>query len=113
MVKARRNGMYDIVLPKHRADRPQWYSPEGWEKARLAALGNEITRQRDAGGEPVVYYVGAEEGEMAALCQIWGANVVLFEPNQRVWSNIKAIWEANALIGRPDYSSASLAQVLN
>jgi hypothetical protein len=24
----------------------------------------------------VVYYVGAEEGEMVALCQMWGAEVV-------------------------------------
>jgi FkbM family methyltransferase len=100
MVKARLNGLYDVVLPKHRADRPQWYAAEGWERARLAALRKEVIRQRDAGGEPVVYYVGAEEGEMAALCQMWGAKVVLFEPNQRVWANIKAIWEANDL-GRP------------
>jgi FkbM family methyltransferase len=97
MVKARLNGLYDIVLPKHRADRPQWYSLEGWEKQRLEAIRNEIRRQIAVGGEPVVYYVGAEEGEMAALCQMWGAKVVLFEPNQKVWPNIKAIWEANAL----------------
>jgi len=45
----------------------------------------------------VVYYIGAEEGEMAALCQIWGADVVLFEPNDKVWANIKAIWDANNL----------------
>jgi FkbM family methyltransferase len=97
MVKARLNGLYDIVLPKHRADRPQWHSEQGWEKERLAALRAEIIRQRSVGREPVVYYIGAEEGEMAALCQIWGAEVALFEPNPKVWPNIKAIWEANGL----------------
>jgi hypothetical protein len=47
MVKARLNGLYDIVLPKHRADRPQWYSTDGWERHRLEAMRNEIVRQRD------------------------------------------------------------------
>ena len=97
MVKARLNGEYEIVLPKHRADREQWYTAEGWERARLAALHNEIIRQRSVGGEPVVYYAGAEEGEMPALCQMWGAKVVLFEPNYKVWPNIRVIWEANKL----------------
>lgn len=93
MVKALLNGEYEIVLPKHRAARPEWYTPEGWEKPRLAALHDTITGQ----AAPVVYYVGAEEGEMAALCQMWGAEVALFEPNPLVWPNIHAIWEANAL----------------
>jgi hypothetical protein len=91
------NGSYRIVLPKHRADRPQWHSPEGWERERLEALRHEIRRQLSAEIQPVVYYAGAEEGEMAALCQMWGAKVVLFEPNQKVWPNIRAIWEANDL----------------
>jgi FkbM family methyltransferase len=97
MVKARINGAYDITLPRHRADRPEWYTDTGWEKARLAALRMKIIRQRSVATEPVVYYVGAEEGEMPALCQMWGAKVVMFEPNQKVWPNIRAIWEANKL----------------
>jgi hypothetical protein len=42
----------------------------------------------------VVYYVGAEEGEMPALCQMWGAEVVLFEPNPKVWSHFPLLWTA-------------------
>lgn len=34
---------------------------------------------------------------MPALCQMWGAEVILFEPNPKVWANTKAIWEANGL----------------
>lgn len=91
MVKATLNGKFDIILPKHRADRPEWYTEVGWEKARLEAM-HEHVKTGD-----IVYYVGAEEGEMSALCSIWGADVVLFEPNPKVWPNIRAIWEANKL----------------
>jgi FkbM family methyltransferase len=45
----------------------------------------------------VMYYVGAEEGEFAALCQMWGAEVVVFEPNPKVWSHFPLLWSANNL----------------
>lgn len=93
MVRATLNGEFEIVLPKHRADRPDWFTEAGWEKQRLSALHGAIADQPD----PVVYYVGAEEGEFPALCQMWGARVALFEPNPRVWPNIRAIWQANDL----------------
>lgn len=91
MVKAKLNGKYEIVLPKHRADRPEWYTEKGWEKPRLDHI-HSTTKKGD-----VVYYVGAEEGEMCALVAMWGAKVIMFEPNDKVWPNIKAIWEANDL----------------
>lgn len=91
MVKTTLNGQYEIIIPKHRADRPDWYTIEGWERTRLNSMHDNI------GKGDVVFYVGAEEGEMPALCQMWGAEVVLFEPNPKVWPNIKAIWEANEL----------------
>lgn len=92
MVKATLNGKYEIILPKHRADRPEWYTEAGWERKRLDSMHDNI------GEGDVVYYIGAEEGEMAALCAMWGADVVLFEPNDRVLPNIKAIWESNKLV---------------
>jgi FkbM family methyltransferase len=91
MVKAKLNGKYEIVMPQHRADRPEWYTKQGWEKKRLDHMHENI------GTDDVVYYVGAEEGEMCALLAIWGADLVMFEPNERVWPNIKAIWQANEL----------------
>jgi FkbM family methyltransferase len=93
MVKAVLNGEYEIILPRHRAERPDWYTAAGWEKPRLSALHDTIRSQEDS----VVYYIGAELGEMPALCQIWGATVVLFEPNPLAWPSIRAIWEANNL----------------
>lgn len=97
MIKAKLNGKWDIVLPKHRADRPEWYTEKGWEKKRLLAFEKEVNRQKKLGVKPVVYYVGAEEGEMCALAAMWGAKVLMFEPNDKVMPNIKAIWEANNL----------------
>ena len=52
----------------------------------------------------VVYYVGAELGEMSALCASWGAEVVNFEPNFSSWATIKAIFEANKLKPLANYA---------
>ena len=91
MIKTILNGEFEIVLPKHRADRPEWNSEAGWEKLRLKSMHNHICK------DDVVYYVGAEEGEFPALCQMWGAEVVLFEPNPKVWSHLPLTWTSNNL----------------
>lgn len=82
------NGRWALQLPDHRADRPEW---PWWEATRLAAMRHHISA-RD-----VVYDVGAEEGDFPALYSSWGAEVVMAEPNARVWPNIYAIWQANDL----------------
>lgn len=91
MKKVKINGQFDIILPNHRADRPEWFTKEGWEKKRLASMHENI------GEGDTVFYVGSEEGEMPALCQMWGAQVAMFEPNPKVWPNSRVIWEANKL----------------
>ena len=91
MIKTILNGEFEIVLPKHRADRPEWHSEAGWEKIRLKSMHNHI------GKDDVVYYVGSEQGEFPALCQMWGAEVVLFEPNPKVWSHLPLTWTSNNL----------------
>lgn len=93
MIKTKVNGRWDILLPEHRAVRPEWASKDGWEKKRLDHLHDNLKFSQG----DTIYYIGAEEGDMAALCQMWGAKVVLFEPNPLVWPNIKAIWDANGL----------------
>lgn len=89
MVKAKLNGEFEIILPKHRADRPEWYTESGWEKPRLKHM-HSTTKKGD-----VVYYVGAEEGDMCGLLAKWGAGLIMFEPNPLVSPNIKAIWDSN------------------
>jgi len=91
MIKSLVNGEFEIVLPAHRAERPEWYTEKGWEKDRLKSMSKNL------GAGDVIYYVGGEEGEMVALCQIWGAETVVFEPNPKVWSHYPLIWEANKL----------------
>lgn len=91
MIPVKINGKYNIILPRHRAERPEYHTEAGWERARLDSMHNNL------GKGDIVVYVGAEEGEMPALCQMWGAKVVLVEPNDKVWPNIKAIWKANKL----------------
>jgi FkbM family methyltransferase len=97
MVPATVNGTHHLVLPKHRADRPEWYTAEGWEKPRMDALVGKIREFTNYEETPVVYYVGAEEGDLAAVCAIEGADLYLVEPNPKAWPNIRAIWEANGL----------------
>ncbi|MCP4897302.1 MAG: FkbM family methyltransferase [bacterium] len=92
MVSRLLNGKYQLTLPIHRADRPHWYTEEGWERQRLAAMEQAIEP-----GDTVVD-VGAEEGDMSALCAKWAGpegGMILIEPNPRVWPNIRAIWEGN------------------
>jgi FkbM family methyltransferase len=91
VVRANLNNEFLIVLPKHRADRPEWYTEKGWERKRLRSMHENL------GPNDVIYYVGGEEGEMVALCQIWGAKTVIFEPNPKVWSHYPLIWKHNDL----------------
>lgn len=95
------NGRWSLLLPDHRAARPQWghWVDEsgkerfGWEVERLDAMA------RNVHPGDVVFDVGAEEGDISALLAMWssGGGVVLIEPNPKVWGNIGAIWAANRL----------------
>lgn len=91
LVKAKLNQRWELILPEHRADRPEWKELDGWEGPRLLSMSKNI------GKGDVVYYVGAELGEMSALCAKWGADTVLFEPNYKSWPSIKQTYEANKL----------------
>lgn len=88
MVDTLINDKWHILLPEHRAARPEW---DWWEKERLQSMKDTVKP-----GD-VVYYVGSEEGDMCGLLAMWGAKLVLFEPNDKVWPNTKAIWDANNL----------------
>lgn len=86
------NDRWELLLPEHRAARPEWQMCNGgWEVERLAHMHDYI-----APGQNVLY-VGGEEGDMAALIASWGADVAIVEPNEAVWPNIRVIFEANDL----------------
>lgn len=96
------NDRWPLLLPKHRHDRPEW---PWWEAGRLASMWHHLGRPVDPttmtveeyARREVVYDIGSEEGDFPALFSSWGCDVVLFEPNDRVWPNINAIWAANEL----------------
>lgn len=89
MIETWINGRWPLLLPEHRALRPEW---PWWEATRIAAMRHHLD------DSDVVYDIGAEEGDMPALWASWGCDVVLAEPNPRVWPNIRAIWQANELV---------------
>lgn len=89
------NERWTLLLPSHRAERAEW---PHWERDRTAAvvatieaLSERLVRR------PVVFDIGAEEGDLPGLWSYVGADLCLFEPNYRVWPNIRAIFEANDL----------------
>lgn len=90
MVETAINGRWSLQLPEHRAGRHSW---PWWEATRLACMHHYL---HDGG--LVVYDVGGEEGDFPALWASWGNEVVVFEPNLKVWPNIKAIFDANGLV---------------
>lgn len=82
------NGRWPLRLPLHRAARPEW---PWFEAARLSAIHSIV--------EPgtVLFDIGSECGDFAGLCSLWGARVVMAEPNPRAWPNARLIFEANRL----------------
>lgn len=94
MVRTTINGRWSLLLPEHRAAREEWTSPAGWERERTDSMAANLKP-----GD-VVYDIGSEEGDMPALWASWGCDVVLAEPNPRVWPNIRAIFDANGLTDR-------------
>lgn len=87
------NGRWQLDLPPHRAARPEWTDP-GWERERLDSMFYELALVGEA---PVVYDIGTEEGDLSALYASWGCQVVLVEPNPKVWPNIRWCFSHNGL----------------
>lgn len=87
MIDVLMNKRWTLKLPEHRRD--QW--AVDWERERLDAMYVAI-RPGD-----VVLDVGAEQGDISALCASWGAKMILAEPSPGFWPNIKATFRANKL----------------
>jgi len=114
MVNTLINGEYELLLPDHRAARPEWKLENGgWEVKRIEAMIDEINAFQfgyKTNRFPIVFDIGTEEGDISALlAKYTPCEIVLFEPNNRVWSCIRAIWEANDLPGPLDFYSGFLS----
>ena len=85
------NDKWPLWMNPNRVAKPWW---PFWEKERLAKT-NEIITDILQTRTPVVYEIGAEEGDFPALYGTWGAEVVMIEPSPFSWPQIRAHWEAN------------------
>lgn len=100
MLETHINGRWWLKLPMHRSVRPEWET--GWERERLDSMHEHLTRLVNdrfstLAERPLIIDVGVEEGDLTALYSQWGCDVVMVEPNPRVWPNVRAIWQANNL----------------
>lgn len=83
------NNKWQLLLPKHRANRPGW---KFWEYERNAAMYAAI-RPGD-----IIVDVGAEEGDLSALYASWaGTAPILIEPSPKMWPWIRQTFVANNL----------------
>ena len=83
------NRRWELELPDFRATRPGW---SWWEHEALKIL-HAVIRPGD-----VVWDIGSELGDLAALYASWGARVVLVEPEPTMWPWIRWTFQANGLL---------------
>lgn len=91
MLLTKINNKWDLLLPEHRAQRPNW---KFWEYERNHAMYCAI-RPGD-----VIVDVGAEEGDLSALYAKWAGptgEIHLIEPSPKMWPWIRQTFEANDL----------------
>ena len=81
------NDRWNLLLPEHREE--MW--DRMWEEEKLNSIAINV-RSTD-----IVFEAGAEEGDQSALFASWSKGIVLTEPSERYWPNIKAVFEANHL----------------
>lgn len=81
---------HEVDVLDHRAT---VHNFERWEAPFVRALMTSLR------SDDVVYDIGAENGEFAALVasKVGGQNVHLFEPSPTAWPNLRALWEMNGL----------------
>jgi FkbM family methyltransferase len=94
------NGRWPLVLPDSSAD--EWegnmkYHANTWEMPRLLALEALVKSKKD----PIVLYIGAYKGDMAALLASWGAHLILVESTPAFWGIIKETWDLNPELPKP------------
>lgn len=98
MVNTKINDKYELILPEHRSAREEWSGEEGWEKKRINLMVEVISPS------DTVFYIGVEEGDIATiLLKYCKCNMVLFEPNERVYPCIREIIVHNSVKAPLDF----------
>jgi FkbM family methyltransferase len=95
------NGKWPLILPESSAN--EWignmkFHHNTWEMPRLLALEKLIKDYIELFDKsPVVLYIGAYKGDMAALLASWGASLMLMESSPGFWPIIRETWTLNKL----------------
>lgn len=99
------NSKWPLILPDNSAD--EWlgnmkYHGNTWEMPRLEALERLIHDYKMGNlgkpkKTPVIMYIGAYKGDMAALLASWGADLIIMESTAAFWPMIKETWDLNKL----------------
>lgn len=84
---------WSVLMPEERALRPGW---PHWEETRLAYM-HAVIRPGD-----VVWEIGAEQGDISVLYALWGARLILVEPDEACWPKLNAIFAANSVTDSVD-----------
>ena len=77
---------HELILPDYLADWDVW---DYWERERFDHMESKLT------GEDILYDIGTEHGWTAAIYAKWVKHICLFEPEEKMWGSIRAIWETN------------------
>lgn len=90
------NNSYSLQLSDQRAAQwHEWHAGGGWEVERIDATISAINEVAKRTGNPRVYDIGAERGDLPALWATRGARVVLVEPSPLMWPHIREVFELN------------------
>lgn len=84
---------HTFIVPDNVADWDAVAEDSDWERERIESILTHMTR-----GD-VLYDIGAEHGWMSVMygtC-VGGENMVLVEPSEEFWPNIRMGWEMNGL----------------
>lgn len=99
------NGKWPIVLPDSSAD--EWlgnmkFHNNSWEMPRLLKIEAFVKDfNKKHGKKPIIMYIGAYKGDMAALMASWGADLILMESTPAFWTIIKECWDLNPELPKP------------
>jgi len=87
------NGKHELNLPEERQKQWQTWADRGtnWEPERLDSIMDYLAD----GEDHMVFDIGSERGDFPALWSTAGAKVVLVEPSEKFWPEIRETWNLN------------------
>lgn len=85
------NGKHELNLPEERQKQWQTWADRGtnWEEERIDSIMGFLDKS------DLIFDIGSERGDFPALWSTRGARVVMVEPSDRFWPEIRETWNLN------------------